>query len=44
MIFTMRDIVVRLAYHPAAVRLAVIVFTLAALIQPMAPGNGGGGI
>jgi len=43
MIITIRDIVVRLAYHPAAIRLAVMAFALAALIQPMYPGGGGTG-
>jgi hypothetical protein len=43
MILKIRDIVVRLAYHPAATRLAVMAFALAALVQPMMPGGGGTG-
>ena len=44
MIIKIRDIIVRLAYHPAATRLAVMAFALAALLQPMMPGGGGGGV
>lgn len=40
-----RNNVIRFVYHPAAVRLAIAVLSIAAAaVYPMAPVNGGGGV
>jgi len=41
---TIRNLALRFAYHPAAVRLVLAAFALVALLGPVsAPVNGGGG-